>query len=174
VSRRDPQVLHRVYREHVDAVYAFFAYAVSAPAAEDLTASTFERVVRAWPRYDSAKAGERTWILAIARNLLTDHYRRSRHRDAVSLDEHPVLLDAFGAEGGWEDRRLDQAELRTWLNVLGERDREVLALRYAADLPAEDIARLLDLTAANVHQIISRSLRRLRERAEASDRSPAG
>ena len=161
---RDAAELERVYAEHLDAVYAFFAYSVDAATAEDLAAATFERVIRAWKRYDASKAGERTWILSIARNLLTDHYRRGKHRQAVSLDEHAGLLDVVAVDDGdWEQRTLDQAELRSWLAVLGEREREVVALRYAGDLSAEEIATLLGLSAANVHQIVSRTLRKLRE-----------
>ena len=54
---------------------------------------------------------ERAWVLAIARNLLTDHYRRQRHRDTVSTDEHPLLLDALSSDD-WVERRLTHAELQ--------------------------------------------------------------
>ena len=167
MRRGEQDALRRVYEEHVDAVYAFFAYSVQREAAEDLTAATFERVIRAWRRYDASRAGERTWILSIARNLLTDHFRRESHRRGVSLDEHPLLLDALHSHDAGQQRRLDQAELRAWMAVLSERERDVLALRYGADLQAADIGRLLELSPANVHQIISRALRRLRERASA-------
>jgi RNA polymerase sigma-70 factor (ECF subfamily) len=164
VRRRD-DTLRRVYREHVQAVYAFFAYAVDQATAEDLTSATFEKVIRAWDRYDAAKAGERTWILAIARNTLNDHYRRRRFRDAVSTDEHPALLDSLAGEDEYE-RVLDRADVAGWLDDLAPRERELLALRYGADLTAADIAALTGLTAANVHQILSRSLRRLRTQAQ--------
>jgi RNA polymerase sigma-70 factor (ECF subfamily) len=165
--RRRPDLnadLRRAYREHVDAVYAFFAYSFPATVAEDLTSGTFERVVKSWHRYDAAKAGERTWILAIARNLLVDHTRRERHRAAVSTDQHPHLLDALDSAEDEYARRLDADELRGWLAVLAPREREVLALRYGADISAAEIAQMLDLSEANVHQIASRSLRRIRQR----------
>ena len=104
-------------------------------------------------------------MLAIARNLLTDHYRRQSHRDTVSTDQHPLLLDTLSSDD-WIERRLTHAELHDWLEQLGQREREILALRYGADLRATEIAELTGLTAANVHQIVSRSLRRLREVAE--------
>jgi RNA polymerase sigma-70 factor (ECF subfamily) len=154
-----------VYREHVSAVYAFFGYSVSKETAEDLTASTFERVIRGWNDYDPERGQERTWVLAIARNLLTDHYRRQRHRDTISTDEHPILLDVLSSDD-WVESRLTHAELHEWLGELGQREQEVLALRYGAELRATEIAELTGLSAANVHQIVSRSLRRLREVAE--------
>jgi RNA polymerase sigma-70 factor (ECF subfamily) len=162
--RADDEVLRRVYREHVDAVFAFFAYSAGRQVAEDLTATTFEKVIRAWHRYDAAKAGERTWILAVARNVLTDNYRRERLRETMSTDEHPGLLE-LGEPVEWVQRRLEIDELRTWLAHLSDREREVLALRYGADLAAAEIGGLLGLSTDNVHQIVSRALRRLRERA---------
>jgi RNA polymerase sigma-70 factor, ECF subfamily len=165
VRARHDDELRRVYREHVDAVYAFFAYAVTRAHAEDLTSATFEKVLRHWRRYDARRASERTWILAIARNQLTDHHRRQRHRAAVSLDEHPALADVLAA-GDELQPRLDRDELRGWLADLSERERDLLALRYGADLTARDIAAITGLSEANVHQILSRSLRRLRRSAE--------
>jgi len=167
VARRRPDdaALRALYRGHVDAVYAFFAYAVERHTAEDLTGTTFERAIKAWGRFDPAKAGERTWLLAIARNLLTDHYRRQRHRDALSLDAHADALE-LPAPGDDLARRLDQDELRRWLAHLSERERSVLALRYGADLEATEVAELLELSAANVHQIVSRATRKLRAVAE--------
>jgi RNA polymerase sigma-70 factor (ECF subfamily) len=166
LRRRDQDELRRVYRSHVDAVYAFFAYSVPPATAEDLTSSTFERVLKAWPSYDSEKGSERTWIAAIARNILTDHYRRESLRRAPSIDAHPELADhVAGGEEEFEQILSDDA-LRAWLAPLGEREREVVALRYAADLPATEIARITGLSTANVHQIASRSLRQLRALAE--------
>jgi len=159
--RRDDAELLRVYREHIDAVFAFFAYSVQRAVAEDLASTTFEKAIRAWRRYDPAKASERTWLLAIARNVLTDHYRRQSHRDAVSIDEHPALLDHVRADDVIE-LQLDRDEVRSWLQDLPPREQEIIALRYGADLQAADIARMMDLSVANVHQILSRSLRKLR------------
>ena len=162
---RDP--LARVYHDHVDAVFAFFAYTLPQATAEDLTSATFERIVRFWERYDPARASERTWILAIARNVLTDHFRRQRHRDAVSTDRHPSLLDGLVTSDEGLERPLEAAELRTLLKCLKPRERDIVALRYAGDLPAAEIGAIMGLTSANVHQILSRSLRRLRETLEA-------
>jgi RNA polymerase sigma-70 factor (ECF subfamily) len=75
------------------------------------------------------------------------------------------LLDTLSTDD-WIERRLTHAEVRDWLEQLGQREREILAMRFGADLAASDIADLTGLTASNVHQIVSRSLRRLREVAQ--------
>ena len=164
--RRRPsrdEELRDVYREHVAAVYAFLAYSVPRDVAEDLTSATFERVVRSWPSFDPSRSSVRAWVLVIARHLLTDHYRRQSHRAGPSLDEHPVILDTLVTHDDATARFLDADTAKSWLSELSQRERDVLAMRYGADMTAAEIARALDLTAANVHQINSRALRRLRE-----------
>ena len=166
--RRDSSVeLGRLYREHVDAVYAFFAYSVPRLFAEDLTAATFERVIRSWSSYDRRLGSERTWILAIARNLLTDHFRRQAHREVISTDEHPGLIASVEAGDDGIERVLDADALRALVAPLDERERAVVALRYGADMSAIEVAAVMELTPANVHQIASRALRRLRARLQA-------
>jgi RNA polymerase sigma factor (sigma-70 family) len=160
-----------VYRDNVKLIYGFFGYSVSHETAEDLTAATFERVVKAWSRFDPDTARPRTWILAIARNVLTDHYRRQSHRNTVSLDEHPALAASLVSTDDPAARLLTTDVVRDWLGCLEPREREVLALRFAADLPAAEVARLLDLNEANVHQIGSRALRRLGDRISSSELS---
>jgi RNA polymerase sigma factor (sigma-70 family) len=157
------------YEDNVRAVYAFFAYSVPRETAEDLTAATFERVVRCWSRYDPAQGGPRPWIMTIARNVLTDHFRRQAHRRTVSLDAHPALAASLVASDDPAARCLSAELVRDWLGRLRPRERDVLALRFGADLPAAEIARQLDVSEANVHQISSRALRRLHDQLPRSD-----
>lgn len=160
----------RVYEDHVWHVFGFLAYRVrDRHAVEDLTQATFERALRAWSRFDPRRGSARTWLFAIARNVLIDHHRRARADIEAPLPER--LTDSIPGP----EERLDGApELLDALNQLSDRDREVLALRFGADLTGPEIAELLGLSLANVQQIVSRSLRRLREILEtgAPNRSP--
>lgn len=166
-----PSVFARVYEEHVWRVYGFIAYRIrDRHLAEDLTQTTFERALRAWARYNPQRASESTWLLTIARNLLIDHHRRDRSALMEEIDERhgPSVL-------GPEARYVVSPELTEALDTLSERDREILALRFGADMTAPEVAELVDLSLANVHQIMSRSLRKLRHALEAmgSARGPA-
>ena len=99
----------------------------------------------------------------IARHLLIDHYRRQRHRAGPSLDEHPVIIDTLVQPDDATARFLEAETAKSWLSELSPRERDVLAMRYGADMTAAEIGRALDLSEANVHQINSRALRRLRQ-----------
>jgi RNA polymerase sigma-70 factor (ECF subfamily) len=145
------------FEQHLGDVYAFFAYRLGRVAeAEDLTQATFERALRAWGRFDERRGSTRAWLLAIARNLLVDHYRASRPSDTPL---HELSADPV-PERGLEPR------LESALALLSDRDREILALRFGADLTGREIAALTGLSLANVQQVLSRALRRLRAELE--------
>jgi RNA polymerase sigma-70 factor (ECF subfamily) len=154
-----------VYDEQIWNVYGFFAYRVRCRAdAEDLTQRTFERALRAWARFDPERAPVGAWLLAIARNLLIDHYRAdssSRHRPLEEVEE-----ERLGSEVPEPDLGIEPA-LAEALATLSSRDREIIALRFGGDLTGPEIAELTGLSLANVQQILSRSLRRLRDALEA-------
>lgn len=153
------------YEQNVFQVYGFFAYRVrTSEDAEDLTQLTFERAMRAWGRYDPRRAEVSTWLLAIARNLLIDHYRSDRRGRHVPLDELGAAEPV--SEVPEPDLGLSP-ELAAALADLTPRDREIVALRYGADLSGPEIAAVTGLALANVQQILSRSLRRLRGELDA-------
>jgi len=160
-----------VYERHVWRVYGFLAYRLrDRDLAEDLTQATFERALRAWARFDPRRGSESTWLLSIAHNLLIDHYRRDR---AGAWD--PIDEGVQAATPGPEANLGAAAELVDALAMLSQRDREVLALRFGGDLAGPEIAAVLGLSLANVQQILSRSLRKLRQILETPQRQdPAG
>jgi RNA polymerase sigma factor (sigma-70 family) len=160
----------QVYEEHVERVYAFVAYRLGSPAdAEDLTQLTFERALGAWRRYDERKASVGTWLLAIARNALIDERRRDRAGRETVLSREAIDRFAPSSDGGIEGRLGPDPELRTALARLSGRERELLALRFGGDLRSPEIAKVTRLTTANVQQILSRALRKLRASLEPDD-----
>jgi len=164
----------RIYDEHVWDVYGFIGYRVSSSTdAEDLTQLTFERALRAWRRYDAERGSPRTWLLAIARNLVIDHYRQARFDREEALPESESALAAIAGKDDEEIRLGVDPQLAAALDRLGERERELIALRYGGDLSGPEIAELTGLTLANVQQILSRSLRKLRAELEATAEPPA-
>jgi RNA polymerase sigma factor (sigma-70 family) len=156
-----------LYDEQVWNVYGFFGYRLtSREEAEDLTQLTFERALRAWDGFDERRGSARTWLLAIAHNLLVDHYRRSS-----SVRQEPILEgeagDAMLGQADPLDDRLGLApELEAALGKLDDRERELLALRFGGDLTGPEIAEVTGLSLANVQQILSRALRGLRTELE--------
>jgi RNA polymerase sigma-70 factor, ECF subfamily len=172
-ASREPEVdrewsFLRVYDAHVDDVYAFFAYRVGNRAdAEDLTQAVFERALGAWHRFDPDRTKPVTWLIAISRNLLVDRHRRDQARPVSFVGDLAALDNEAPTRDGPEDFALGlEPELESALAALGERERELIALRYGANLNAAEIAELVGLSVSNVQQILSRSIRRLRAELE--------
>ncbi len=164
VKQRDRDEFAGVYEDHVWSVYGFIHYRVGSQVdAEDLTQETFERALKAWGRFDESRASVRTWLMAIARNLVIDSSRREGSRVEQPFTEELAAGRHDSAVSGDELELGVSVELANALTALGEREREIIALRYGGDLKGAEIAELTGLTLANVQQILSRSLRKLRD-----------
>ena len=164
MNREATAAFAQLYDDEVWSVYGFFGYRVrSREEAEDLTQQTFERALRSWGRFDPDRASPRTWLLAIARNLLIDHYRSDRSSRQDSLADVEEAESVLGHEADPAESALGiSPELGAALATLADRPREILALRFGGDLTGPEIAELTGLSVANVQQILSRSLRQLR------------
>lgn len=151
ISRRDPFADPDLVRR----VYAYVAYRIGAgPDAEDVTSDVFERAIRYRTRYDASQGKPLAWLLAIARNAVADH-RRPAHDDLGEVAE----LCAPGDVAEDVHRRL---AVGAAVGQLADRDRELIALRYGADLSAREIAGLLELRTNAVEVALHRALARLR------------
>jgi RNA polymerase sigma factor (sigma-70 family) len=154
------------YEDELARVYGYVAYQVMDPdEAEDLTQQTFERALAHWDQFDDRRATVTTWLLAIARNLIVDHYRARSRRPQTMPIEDVAEAELHAAHDRGPPLGIGP-ELEHALSALGERERELIALRYGADLSGPQIASLTGLSVANVQQILSRSLRRLRGELE--------
>jgi RNA polymerase sigma factor (sigma-70 family) len=158
-----PRDFSQVYESYVSAVYGFLGYRLGSRAdAEDLTQLTFERALRAWGRFDPNRASARSWLMSIAGNLLIDHYRRDRSRTHEPIEDSLARRELVAEQS---DSGLSPG-LAAALDELGERERELIALRFGGELTGPEIAELTGLTVGNVQQILSRSLRKVRASLE--------
>lgn len=151
-----------VYAEQLPRVYNFLRYRVGdGPIAEDLTSITFEKAWRARNRYRRDLAGFGTWLMAIARNAAVDHFRS--HRRHAPLE---AVAEVAGGATPEElaEQRSDLERLRRLLEGLPDRERELVALKYGAELTNRDIARLTRLSESNVGTLLHRTVQTLRAR----------
>jgi RNA polymerase sigma factor (sigma-70 family) len=168
VNRDTTNAFARLYENEVWSVYGFFGYRLgSRQEAEDLTQLTFERALRAWDRFDANRASGRTWLLTIARNLLVDHYRSADPVRKEPLPQDDAGESVLGQAEPVEPRLGPAPDLEAALGTLDDRERELIALRFGGDLTGPQIAELMGLSLANVQQILSRTLRKLRAEIEA-------
>ena len=158
---RDPEAFRALYRTHYGTVCRYLAARVHRSAVEDLAAETF---LVAWRRQAELPPHIVPWLLNTAGKCLANA-RRSRERaDALAARLAGVLPAATpGADAALEssDRR---RALIAALVAVGERDRELLLLRFWDGLKPREVAVVLGISPVVARARLSRAGRRL-ERA---------
>jgi RNA polymerase sigma-70 factor (ECF subfamily) len=148
---RNPEPLMR-------SLYAYIAYRIGpGPDAEDLTCDTLERALRYRGSYDPEKGEPIAWLIGIARRLI----------GAGATGASPAGdLPAAAASGDLEGETVERLTISAAVAELDERDRELIALHYGADLSPRSIAELLDVRMNTIEVALHRARERLREKLE--------
>jgi RNA polymerase sigma-70 factor (ECF subfamily) len=152
-----------VYAEELPRVLNFFRYRLGQTAdVDDLTARTFEKAWRARHRYRRDLAGFSTWLLTIARNVAIDHLRARQRYETLD-----VALAVSSPDRTPEEQVVHQSEaqrLAALLATLEPRQRELIAMKYGADMTNRAIAHATGLSESNVGTILHRAVESLRGR----------
>ena len=130
--------------------------------AEDILQSTWLKAIEALPRYRPRGAGFSAWLFAIARNECKQHWRKTNHEVPLDPEAHDVPDQESSSPH--DGILIDQLFAK-----LSEDDREILRLRYIADLPLDGIAKILKLNFVTVRVRIHRALARARAYAVAQN-----
>jgi RNA polymerase sigma-70 factor (ECF subfamily) len=151
----EPTTFTGIYERYAPDVLRFAWYwTARRDLAEEITSETF---LRAWMVRDRVSASTlKSYLLSIARHLITDRYRRERR-------EAPLVADFATPDARPEAvRYLDQTMAA--LHELPEIYRLPLILHAINELPYDEIARTLDLPLSTVKIRIHRARLQLHER----------
>jgi len=135
-------------------VYAYVSYRIGHGAeAEDITSETFARALRYRDTFDPGRGTPITWLIGIARRCVSE-----------ALSEARPGSDPPDRAGAWdmEDAAAERLTIQAAISQLGERDRDLIGLRYGADLSARQIAQRLELSTNAVEVALHRARARLK------------
>lgn len=164
-AQRHADSFDALYYRYVDRVYAYVrARTTSQHDADDLTQQIFFHALRALRQYDPSRGSFAAWLFRIARNAVTDHYRR--RRVTVPWDAMPPWQEPLSDDDPEEMALVgeDIIRLRSLLLTLDAEKRELLALRYAGGLSMAEIGAVVGKSEEATKKQIARCLRRLKER----------
>jgi RNA polymerase sigma-70 factor (ECF subfamily) len=147
-------------------------------AGEDLAQECWIRVWRGADTYRPEHGSAKTWLYAIARNTVADHYRRAGCRPVAAGFETEIADEADVAEQVAErlDAQTDAAVLNAAIDQLPPAAAEVVRLRYLDERSVADTAAALDRPVGTVKSTCHRALKVLAELLNAPtqlDRRPA-
>ena len=165
----NPTDFAQVYDAMFGRIYNYVSFRIALrEEAEDVVGQIFERALVNFTKFDARKGNVEGWLFTIAHNTVVNYYR-SRHRHPQS--SLPDTLE--DAERGLLGERLLQQEelvqLKHNLAKLSDRDRELVALRYGANMSHRDIAVMLKMNENSVAVALSRAISRLRRLFEAEE-----
>jgi RNA polymerase sigma-70 factor, ECF subfamily len=157
----DPDAFAELYHRYLTPVYRFIFWRVGGDAAvaEDVTSQVFlEALNNLVGYYERGKFA--AWLFTITRRRLVDVYRKP---GMASLEDIPESL--LGVSDGLE-KHGDISRLKQLLAEMDEEKRELLQLRFSAELSFADMAAVLKRNEAAVKMSLYRVLDGLREQWE--------
>jgi RNA polymerase sigma-70 factor (ECF subfamily) len=159
------EIVQRYNRRIYNICYRF---AGSGDDAQDLTQEVFIKMFRTLNTYDVERGAFMTWVTTITRNLLVDHFRKSKqdrltesldtapseHEDAMPLSEK--IEDKAPAADLSVQGRETRELVHTALQKLSPELREAVILRDLQDMDYKDIATVLKVPEGTVKSRINR------------------
>lgn len=138
-----------------------YRFTGNSPQAQDLTQEVFLRVFRTLKSFRAGEGSLATWLTRLTRNLLIDHYRRTRQDRATDSIEHQLpMLEERGSVSAKTDGLLAGREasdlLQTALRRLSPELRETVILRDLEEMEYREIAKVLNVPEGTVKSRLNR------------------
>lgn len=160
--RGEGSAWEELVRRHTRRVFNLcYRFTGNSTDAQDLSQDVFLRVYRTLPSYRPAFGAFPTWLTSVTRNLLVDHYRRTRHdRVTDSIDDAMPVLEEKHSAARTPDRLAEAAELSAQLQRalarLSPELREAVILRDLHGLEYNEIQAVLEVPEGTVKSRINR------------------
>ena len=159
------EIVQQYHRRIYNICYRF---AGSADDAQDLTQEVFIKMYRTLNSYDASRGALVTWVTTITRNLLVDHFRKTRqdrvtdsldaapseHEDAMPLSER--IQDQSAPPDASVQSREARETVHRSLQKLSPELREAVILRDLQDMDYREIATVLKVPEGTVKSRINR------------------
>lgn len=159
------ELFTHIYDAYYARVYKYVCYRINNHhAAEEICSHIFEVVISKYSSFSPEKSNFEVWLFAIARNAVMDYFRsRKKKRAVFSLDS---ILDMVLAKPSPEEMVIQGDNNRALflaLAKLSDKERNIIAMKYAAGLKNAEIADLLGVSGSNIGVVLYRSLKKLQK-----------
>ena len=163
----DSAIFREIYEAYYKRVYNYTSYRINNHHdVEDLVSQIFERVIQKYNTYDPKQPIFEAWLFKIARNTITDYFRKQKKNYSISLN---YVISFLSRDNQPEEIVvINESNIRLVraLAKLSGKERNVVALKFAAELKNINIAEVMGISSSNVGTILFRSLRKLRKELE--------
>ena len=158
----DADAFGLLYDHYQGSVYRFLFYRTrSATLAEDLTSETFFRALRSMTSFRWQGKDFGAWLMTIARNLATDHFKAGRTRLEMTTEDMGVHDDATEGPESTVLAGLTNEILLRALRELPDEQRDCLVMRFLQSMSIAETAAVLGRSDGAVKQLQLRGVRNL-------------
>jgi len=158
----DADAFGMLYDHYQGSVYRFLFYRTrSSTLAEDLTSETFFRALRSMTNFRWQGKDFGAWLMTIARNLATDHFKAGRTRLEMSTEDMGQHDDATEGPESQVLASLTNEMLLEALTHLPDEQRDCLVMRFLQGMSISETASVLDRSDGAVKQLQLRGVRNL-------------
>jgi RNA polymerase sigma-70 factor (ECF subfamily) len=165
-AQRDPSRFAELYERNFDRVYVYVARRLADRSdVEDVTAEVFRQALVNLGQFEWRGVPFLAWLLRIATNAVTDHWRRVSREQLMPDADGPEPVPADPADIDAVERR---ALLFRLVRALPADQRRVIEMRFAEEKGVREIARELNRTDGAVKQLQFRAIQNLRAQLQKS------
>ncbi len=163
----DAAAFGQLYDRYFDQIYAYAASRLRhREEAEDVTSEIWLKALRSLSSFRPKRPESViAWLFAIARNCVTDAFRRNRPLHSLDLEEVTSLTSDDEHPADTLTRRQNFLEIAAWLEQLPRQQAHCLRLRFYGGLKNTEIAELERIGEKTVAAHVSRGLQTLRNRS---------
>ena len=155
--RLEESALSTLVKKSYPFVFRYLYYrSVTREDAEDITSEVFVRMVNS---IKSQKGYFPAWLISIARNLLTDYYRKRGRSRETSLEE---IKEPFSNSDEEKKDNLYLGDIRKLLDRLTGEQKEVVILRFIEGNSNEEVAKIMSKSPGAIKALQFRALSALR------------
>ncbi len=169
--QQDSTAFASLYDRYVDKVYRHVYYRIPTAAdADDITQEVFIKAWRAITKFRQTKASFGTWLIAIARNSISDFYRT--RKKTIPLDDFEIISRNIETDPqAMAEISLAAEKMRKAVLKLKENKREIIFLHFFEGWSYREISEILNKSEGAIRIIQYRALTDLRQILRRSDRN---
>lgn len=165
MAKTDSDAFAQLYDFYLPKVYAFVMSKIGVrDVAEDIVSDVFMKVLDNLPKYQDRGLPFSAWLFTVARNVIFDHYAKSKKGDSLPLNEGIEIKDE--KDDLHPDKVAKRGELaekvKEVMAQLPERELSILQMKFFSGLTNREIAFTLNLSESNVGIILYRVLRKIK------------
>ena len=158
----DKDAFGLLYDHYSSSVFRFLYYRTRSTAlAEDLTSETFFRALRSMNNFRWQGKDFGAWLMTIARNLATDHFKAGRTRLEMATEDMGVHDDATESPETTVLSSLTNEMLMSALQELPAEQQDCLVMRFLQGMSIAETAAVLQRSEGAVKQLQLRGVRNL-------------